>query len=80
MPEAKSNERVEKKGGRSRFGGLLRFLSETRAEFKKIVWPTPRQVFNNTVVVIIAILLVGVFIWGLDTLSSLCLSAILKNY
>ena len=33
MPEAKSNERAEKKGGRSRCSGFLRCLSETRAEF-----------------------------------------------
>ena len=31
-----------------------------------MVWPTGKQVVNNTWVVILCILLVGVFVWVLD--------------
>ena len=36
------------------------------SEGKKVVWPTGIQVVNNTWVVILCILLVGVFVWVLD--------------
>lgn len=75
MPEAKSIVKKQKTS-KKRVEGLKRFFTETRAELKKIVWPTPKQVVNNTLVVIITILVVGAFIWCLDALSSLGLSFI----
>lgn len=56
----------EKRGIFKRIGG---FFKEVRIEtFKRIIWPTPRQVLNNTVVVIVTVLVVGVFVWLLDFL------------
>jgi len=68
-------ENVAKK----QFEGLKRFFIETRSELKKIVWPTPKQVVNNTVIVLITILIVGAFIWGLDALTSSILSHLLSS-
>lgn len=50
--------------------GIKRYFSETKAELKKIVWPTPKQVLNNTGVVLLFMLIVGAFIWALDALTS----------
>ena len=75
----KSIEKKEKPRNK-RLEGLKRFFVETKAEFRKIVWPTPKQTFNQTLVVILAIIIVGVFIWGLDSLTSTGLRAILRNY
>ena len=44
---------------------------EMRAELKKVVWPTKKQVLQNTVVVLIAVLVVGAFIWIFDAISNL---------
>lgn len=56
----------EKRGIFKRIGG---FFKEVRIEtFKRIIWPTPKQVLNNTVVVIVTVLVVGVFVWLLDFL------------
>lgn len=68
------------KSNKGRMEQVKRFFVETRAEMRKIVWPTPKQVVNNTVVVLVAILVVGVFIWALDALSSYGLSLIFQNY
>ena len=46
----------------------LKYFKDARSEFKKVVWPSRKQVFNNTVVVLVAIAVSGVAIWGLDTL------------
>lgn len=80
--ETKSKENVEKKAKprSKRTEGLKRFAVETRAEFKKIVWPTPKETFNQTVVVLLAIIIIGAFIWGLDSLTMFGLDSILKNY
>ena len=80
--EAKTTEKsTEKKDkpSKKRMEGLNRFFVETKAEFRKIVWPTPKQTINQTVVVLLAIIIIGAFIWGLDSLSGLGLNAILKK-
>lgn len=83
MPDTEKKEKsIEKKqkSSKKRFEGLTRFFVETKAEFNKIVWPTPKTTFNQTVVVILAIVIIGVFIWALDSLSMTGLSALLKKY
>lgn len=45
---------------------IVRFFREYKSEIKKIVWPGPRAVVRNTLVVLIICLLVGAFIWLLD--------------
>lgn len=80
--EAKSEKSIAKKekSNKKRIDGLKRFFAETKAEFKKIVWPTRKQTVNQTVVVLLAIVLIGALIWALDSLTMLGLSTVLKNY
>ena len=60
-PEKKAKAKKVKKP--SAFG---KFFRDLKGEFKKIVWPSKKQIINNTVVVIAAILVVGTFIWLVD--------------
>lgn len=46
----------------------VKFFRDCKAEIKKIVWPQPKTVFKNTGVVLVTILIIGLFIFGLDTL------------
>ncbi len=48
------------------FGAIARYFRELRSELKKVVWPTPKQVLKNTLIVIASVLIVGVFIWLFD--------------
>lgn len=48
--------------------GIIKYLKDARAEFKKVVWPTPKSTTNNTIVVIVVCLVAGLFIFGIDTL------------
>ena len=50
---------------------IVKFFKDAKSEFKKVVWPTPKQTTNNTIVVIIIRALAGLFIFGVDTLFSL---------
>jgi len=47
----------------SRRGGFVR---ESVAELKKVEWPTRAQVIQGTIVVIIACIIVGAYLWGAD--------------
>lgn len=49
------------------FKNTGKFLRDVKNEVKKIVWPTPKSVFKNTGVVLVTILVIGLFIFGLDT-------------
>ena len=42
------------------------FFRDYKSEVKKIVWPGFRDVVKNTVIVLVACLLIGLFIWLLD--------------
>lgn len=48
----------------------IRFLREVRDELAKVVWPNRREVVTYTVVVILTVLAVGLFVFGLDVLLS----------
>lgn len=42
--------------------GISKWFREMRAELKKVVWPTLKQVTNNTWIVILTVFIVGLFI------------------
>ena len=46
--------------------GLVHFMRESVGELKKVEWPGQKQVITGTMVVLIACLIVGVFLYGSD--------------
>jgi preprotein translocase subunit SecE len=50
--------------------GPRQYLAEVRAELKKVAWPGRREVFNSTVVVLIAVVFMTSLIFGFDYASS----------
>lgn len=58
-------ETVKKEGFFARVG---KSFKATKSELKKVVWPTKKQLFNNTGIVIAALIVVGLIIFGLDSL------------
>jgi preprotein translocase subunit SecE len=42
------------------------FLAESWAELRKVEWPRQQQVIQGTVVVLVACLVVGAYLWGAD--------------
>lgn len=58
-------ENVKKDGIFRRIGKAIK---GTKSEFKKVVWPTRKQLVNNTLIVIAALIIIGLIIFGLDTL------------
>ena len=42
------------------------FFKDVRAELKKVIWPTPKQLLNNTAAVIVIVIMVGIIVFVLD--------------
>lgn len=42
------------------------FMKDFKAELKKVIWPTPKQLFNNTAAVITIVLIVTIIVFILD--------------
>ena len=55
-----------------------KFFRDCKSEVKKVVWPTPQVVFKNTGVVLATIIVIGAFIFGLDTVLMKLLSLIMN--
>ena len=60
-----SSRPTEEKGGFLR-GGFVRFVGECWGELKKVEWPTQAHTIQATVVVLIACIVVGAYIWVAD--------------
>ena len=62
------------------FSRIAEWLRELKSELKKVQWPTAKQTVNNTVIVILCVIVVGVFIWVFDALASGVIGAILNLF
>jgi preprotein translocase subunit SecE len=47
-------------------GGFRRFLGESWGELKKVEWPSQNHVIQGTVVVLVACVIIGTYIWVAD--------------
>ena len=52
------------------FKRIGKFFKDLVGEIKKIVWPTKKQILNNLIITVAMLVLVGVFVWLIDTGSS----------
>jgi preprotein translocase subunit SecE len=42
------------------------FLTEVRAELRRVTWPSRKEVYATTIVVIVTSVFFGTYLWGLD--------------
>ena len=62
------------------FGAIARYFRELRSELKKGVWPTPKQVLKNALVVLACVVVVGVFIWVFDFVAQFGINALISAF
>ncbi len=55
------------------------FFSEVRSELKKVTWPSRKEVYSTTIVVIATSILFGFYLWGLDLAFSRAMSLVLAR-
>ena len=52
------------------FKRVAKWFREMKSELKKVVWPTPKQLLNNTVVSVVVMVASAIVLWGFDMLAS----------
>ena len=77
---AKAEKKAKKDEKPGAFQRIARWFREMKSELKKVVWPTPKQTINNTVIVIVCVIVVGIFIWIFDALASGIIAAIIDLF
>lgn len=45
-------------------------FKEAKQEIRKVVWPTRQETLQTTAIVVVVVLIVGLMLWGLDSLLS----------
>ena len=66
---AKDTNAKEKKGkevSAKKKGGISKYFRDLKSELKKVVWPSRKQVVNNTGVVLATMTALGLFLAGID--------------
>ena len=54
------------------------FLQQVKAELQKVTWPTRKETYGSTMVVIVLVLMVAVFLWVVDTALSTMIQTLLN--
>jgi len=81
-----STETIEQSGERSLRGPLgwwrraTEFLTEVRNEMKRVTWPSQREVYATTVVVILTASFFGLYLFGVDLLLGAGVEWILRRF
>ncbi len=70
--------------GFERFGEIPRrwraFLHEVRVEMRQVTWPTRREVFITTCVVMVTVAFFGLFFFGVDSSVSWLVQHVIKLF
>jgi preprotein translocase subunit SecE len=56
-----------------------RFLSEVRNETARVTWPSRKEVYATTIVVILTSVFFGVYLWGVDMVLTNIIGWIYKS-
>ena len=60
------------------WGAICKYFRELRSELKKVVWPTPSQVFKNALIVVACVAIVGAFVLVFDYVAGTGIAALLN--
>ena len=78
--KAKKDKKADKQKKPGVFARIGKWLKEMKSELKKVQWPTRKQTINNTLIVIVCCIVVGVFIGLFDLLAGSVISALLDLF
>lgn len=63
---AANKDKTSDKSKKKKPNRVVKWFKELRSEFKKVVWPSKKKVFNNTFVVVVTMVISSVFVGALD--------------
>ena len=69
-----------REGATGWIGRSRQFLSGVRNEMARVTWPSRREVYATTIVVILTSILFGVYLWSVDLLLSSGVRALFQYF
>lgn len=80
MADKANNPKTEKskKDSAKKKGGIKKYFKDLKSEIKKVVWPSRKQVINNTGIVLTVIVITGLFLAGIDAGLGAAIKALLS--
>jgi preprotein translocase subunit SecE len=79
-------DQEESIGGRAResvtgwWGRSRRFLTEVRNETGRVTWPSRKEVYATTVVVILTSIFFGVYLYGIDVVLDRIMGLVFRAF
>ena len=68
-------------GGITKWWGTSRnFFTEVRNEMKRVTWPSRKEVYATTLVVILTSAFFGLYLWGLDLALTWAVNWIFRQF
>ena len=73
-------------GGRAResvtgwWGRSRRFLAEVRNEMARVTWPSRKEVYATTFVVIVTAIFFGVYLYGIDLILNAIMAWVFRTF
>jgi preprotein translocase subunit SecE len=80
------SEHEDSFGGRAResvtgwWGRSRRFLAEVRNEMARVTWPSRREVYATTLVVILTSVFFGVYLYGIDLILNAIMARVFQTF
>ena len=59
------------------FARIGKWFCEMKSELKKVIWPTKKQLTNNTLVSLVMMVAAAIVVWGFDEIAQLLVKALL---
>lgn len=57
---------------------IAKWWREMKSELKKVVWPSKKQIVNNTLVALAVMVAAAIVIWGFDWVAEQIVEAVVK--
>ena len=67
-------------GPRGWWDNSRNFLTEVRNEMRRVTWPSRKEVYATTVVVILTSAFFGIYLWGLDVTLSAAVNWVFRTF
>jgi len=55
---------------------LWHFAGASKAEVRKVVWPTRQETIQTTLVIMVVVLITSIFLWGVDSVLGVIVKSI----
>ena len=56
------------------------FLTQVRNELERVTWPSRKEVYATTLVVILTSILFGVYLWGIDLVLNAIVGFVFRTF